>query len=67
MFPIYERATLLGSFSGFPHLSFWYEQLVGEGEYGVLVKLYSREKTEVLGEKPVPVTLCSSQISHGLA
>jgi hypothetical protein len=40
MRPISERALLFGSFSGFAHMSFWYEQLVDEYECGVLVKLY---------------------------
>jgi len=41
--PISERALLFGSFSFFAHLSSWYEQLVDEDEYGVLVKLRGLE------------------------
>jgi hypothetical protein len=37
-----------------------------EEEYGALVQLYRQGKTEVLGEKPVPVPICPPQISHGL-
>jgi hypothetical protein len=33
-------------------------------EYGSLVELYWQGKTEVLVEKPVPVPLCTAQISH---
>jgi len=34
--------------------------------YGALVEWYWQEKSEVLGEKPVAVSLCPPQISHGL-
>jgi hypothetical protein len=35
-------------------------------EYGALVEWYWQGKTEVLGEKTVPVPLCPPQISHRL-
>jgi len=38
-----------------------------ENEYGTLVEWYWQGKTEVLGEKPVPVPLCPPHISDGLA
>jgi hypothetical protein len=66
--PISERALLFGRFPGFARLSFRYEQVLDEDEYGVslVVELYLQEKTEALGEKPAPVPLRSSQTSHGL-
>jgi hypothetical protein len=36
-------------------------------DYVALVEWYRQEKAEVLGEKPVPVSFCPSQIPHGLA
>jgi len=35
--------------------------------YGTLVSCYLQGKTEVLGEKLVPVSLCPPQISYGLS
>ena len=34
-------------------------------EYGVLVEWYWQAKTEILGQKPVPVPLCPLQIPYG--
>lgn len=40
---------------------------LGETCMGALVEWYCQEKTEVFGEKYVPLLLCPQQISHGLA
>jgi hypothetical protein len=48
-------------------LSFCQDKCVDEDEYGALMEWYWQRKTEVLGEKPVPMPLYPQQISHGLA
>ena len=65
--PMYGRALLFGKFPGFARLSFWEEEHVDEDEYRAVVEWYWQGKTELLGEKPVPVSLSPPQISHGLA
>jgi hypothetical protein len=39
---------------------------INTSEYGAAVEWYWQGKTEGLGEKPVPVPLCMTQIPHGL-
>jgi len=34
-------------------------------KHGAPLEWYRQEKTKVLGEKPVPVPICSPQIPHG--
>ena len=47
----------------FSLLSFWQEQYSNKGEFGVLAAWHLHEKTEALGENPVPAPLCSHR-SH---
>ena len=55
------RALIFGGFTGFTHLSFWYDQYVEEGE------LPGGGGAEVLGgKKIVAAPLCRRQMSHGL-
>jgi len=59
-----ERMLLFGRFPGFARLYFWWEQLVGEDEYGVLVGRYWPWEHETLGAKPFPMPLCPQQFSR---
>jgi hypothetical protein len=45
--------------------SFWWEKHVEEDECGAWVEWYWQGRTEILGEKPVPVPLCPLQMSCG--
>jgi hypothetical protein len=56
---------LFGWFPGFARLSFLYhQQRADEDEYGALVEWQWQGKTEILGEKPVPVPHFVHHPSH---
>jgi hypothetical protein len=49
-------------FPGVACLSLWLEEHVDEDEYGALVDWYLQGETKVLGDKRVPLLLCSLQL-----
>ena len=64
--PDIRKRTVFWGLPIFSRLSFWEEKYCNEDEYGVLVEWYWRGKTEVRGEKTVPVPFFSTLILQGM-